>query len=164
MKNNINFVAPLTQEEVLSLGSDDITKKNFDTIMEKIDARFSYVLGKAMSLMDRRVDWFDFENVDESEEGRGVFDPEDYAENISFVGKFAIPKDTLYPESIPTRWLWENFEDALVAEIATHAQKVASANMKKAQADKVAKEKRDAVVAQIKKKLTAEELSYICFK
>jgi hypothetical protein len=163
-KPAITFVAPLTQEEVASLGSDDITKKTFDAILEKIDLRFSYVFEKSMELMGRHFDWYDFENVGESEDDRGVFDPDDYAEEIAFTGKFATPKDTLYPDYFPTRWLWENFEDALVAEIATHAQKVANAKEKKAQADKAAKEKRDAMVKQIKGNLTKEELTYVTFK
>lgn len=49
------FVAPLSHEDVISLGSDTITKKKYDSLISQINNRFDYVFRTAMSLMGRSV-------------------------------------------------------------------------------------------------------------
>ena len=164
MSQEIIRVAPLSREEVLSLSSDTITKKQHAALLVKIDERFSYVFETAMKLMGRSVQWYDFDNVGSDEGDRGFFDPDYYADEIDIAGEFSTPRDTLYEQSIPTRWLWEDFEEALVAEINTHKQALELAKDKKQQESLAAKQKRSEMIKQIRIKLTKEELAYITFK
>lgn len=157
------YVAPVDASQIASLGSDQITKKNYDQIIAMIDNRFDYVLNKAMEILGRKVHWYAYGNVKDGEDEAGEFDPDLYAEEIEFAGDINSGKFDLYEFYIPTKWLSEDFEDALKSELTTAKKQKAQRDLRSRQVAQDRKSRRKDVIASIKKKLTAEELSFISF-
>ena len=53
----------ITKEEFDSLYSNNITKKNYDIIISKIDERFSEIIRKIIPNLNRKG-WYDYGNCD----------------------------------------------------------------------------------------------------
>jgi hypothetical protein len=159
-----SYVAPISPEDYNNLSSETVTKKNYDRIVAQIDERFDYVFNMAMLILDRQVGWYAYGNAPEGEDQTGNFDPDEYEIDIDFIGDIRGQTHGLYDDSIPTRWLFEDFEEPLKAEIESVKQKKADkkAQEKKTKADR--KARRKSVIASIHAKLTPEELSFINFK
>ena len=156
------FVAPLSHEDVMSLGSDTVTKKKYDSLISQINNRFDYVFRTAMSLMGRSVQWYDYDNL--GEDSDGYFSLDYYPEDIEVTGKFQTPSDTLYPYHIPTHWLWTDFESDLKSEISQHKKDLSEKRKSLKEKKMVDAENKKQAIASIRKKLTKKELSYISFK
>jgi len=74
----------ITQEEFNRLYSDDISKKEYDAIIAKIDARFSHIMLTLVPSLKKKKGWFDYGNCNyDSEVSGGFFDPEDYKKFIA---------------------------------------------------------------------------------
>lgn len=151
--------AKITKQEFEKLYSKDISKRNYDAIIEKINQRFSKIVG-VIKCNDK---WFDYDNCSyDSDESGGYFDPERYKENIGVGGYVKI--ESPYEEGFPTRWLWEDFED----EFNTEVEKFKKRQTKKQLDDKAKREQRKqkllSLQESIKSKLTPEELKAINFK
>lgn len=113
----------ITKELFDSLYSENITKKEYDRIINLIDNRFAdIVLLLRPSLKNKG--WFDYGNCSydsscDSEGFRGYFDLINYKENIDIGGEYCglEPKihdgDGYYNNSFPTRWLWTDDRDIL---------------------------------------------------
>lgn len=162
--SKIEYVAPIPKKDIKSLSSDTITKKKHDELLSRINDRFNYVIHTLMEIQGRKLDWYDYANLGEGDDEQGEFDPEMYAEEIEFSGKFDTPKNCLYYDYLPTKWLSEDFEDALRIEIADHKLGlVAKVADKKKKAQKASLRKKELKVS-IRQKLTKEELACIAFK
>src|SRR6185295_14907449 len=101
----------ITKEKFDRIYDENISKKEYDQIIEEIDERF-FEITRAISKKNPEM-WIDYSNCnyghDDCSDGR--FDPEDYKEFIYIGGEFVnIPKPYGYDNSFPTRWLWEDFE------------------------------------------------------
>jgi hypothetical protein len=152
----------ITKKEFDSLYSDDITKKEYDRIINKIDNRFSEIM---MTLLPNPTKgWFDYGNCNyDSEESGGYFDPHWYKEEIEIGGECSYLPDP-FGEYIPTRWLWEDFQVEFAKEKAGHRKALEIAKTKKKKAAEKLKLKKEKLRKSIEKKLTKEELKAIKFK
>ena len=154
----------ITKREFDSLYSDDITKKEYDRIIDKIDSRFSEIVLTLKPDL-RKKGWYDYGNCSyDSEESGGYFDTQWYKDEIEIGGEYAYLPDP-YGEYIPTRWLWEDgFEVEFSKEVAGHKKAL---ELKKKKAKETAQKRKLEKVKlrkSIEKKLTKEELKIIKFK
>jgi hypothetical protein len=153
----------LTQEMVLSLSSDEITKKKYDQIQNLITKRADQVWRFICEQSGTEMEWWAFSN--DMSYGRGdgsdggSFDPKGDAEFIELTGEYQSCGllGYEYEEGFPTRFLWEEYEKTVVDHIA----KCHEATDKKTSASK-------SVVAalreSIRAKLTPEEMKGIIWK
>ena len=153
----------ITKSDFDKLYDPDVSKREYDRIVELIDDRF-YEIVKIINPVIETRGWFDYGNCSyDSEESNGYFDPKEYKSNISVGGEVCLCAP-LRDNSFPTRWLWEDFEDEFRKSVSDH--KLAMEN-KKAQT-KVARErhKQEKAIAieSIRNKLTEEELKFVRFK
>ena len=152
----------ITKKEFNSLYSDDITKKEYDNIIVKIDRRFSEIMIALLS--NPTKGWFDYGNCSyDSEESGGFFDPKRYEEGISIGGEYSeLPEPFL--DEFPTRWLWEDFQVEFTKEVTEHRKVLRLARTKRKESSEKLKLKKAKFRKSIEKKLTKEELKAIRFK
>lgn len=152
----------LTKEEYFSLWSDDISKKQYDIIISKINDRFYYI----MKTICIELNWWDFDNG--WEEGSGFFEPCDYYKNsntyITFRGNYRLPQPYSSCPNIPIRWLWEDFEESFKKEVEEYKIKKEQDKIKAKEKRELAKINKENMRGIISSKLTKEELKYIKFK
>jgi hypothetical protein len=152
----------ITKEEYLSLYDENITKKAYDAILDKINKRF-YEIVKHISI---KFVWFDYDNEGGKDGPSGYFEPDRYKENdyINFVGEYSLIKPYDYCDGIPIRWLWEDYEEEFNSEVL----KFKDSELKKREQEKQKREEQKNKKLQmreiIKSKLTKEELRFIEFK
>lgn len=157
----------ITKQQFESLYSEEITKKEYDRIIDLINDRIDDIFDV---INGRRKNgcWYVYGNYDyHSEDDCGYFDLDRYKENIELSGEdFSGPEPfcdggRIY---IPTNWLWEDFEDEFNAEVAK-AKKEKEKEKAKAKEQREARKVRLKELTQsIKSKLTKEELKVIKFK
>lgn len=140
----------ITKEEFESLSSNDITKIQYDLIILKITKRVEYIIRHISTTFY----WWAFGNADYYAEGDpGFFDVKDYKEYITVIGEFELkPPYNTCPE-IPTRWLWEDFEQEFQREFDNYNKE-----------EEERKIKLNTLEQSIRSKLTEEELKAISFK
>ena len=154
----------ITKAEFDKLYTDDISKKEYDAIISKIDERFQEI---CEVILPEKYAWYDYGNCEyDTEESGGCFDIHEYKSTISIGGDDAfLPEPYLGDGNcFPTRWLWEDFED----EFKTEVENSKLNRLKLKEAAKVKKQNLKNEMAKfkqlIKSKLTKEELKYISFK
>lgn len=154
----------ITKEEFDKLYTDDITKKEFDRIIRKIDDRFGEIYLTLNPDIKKRG-WFDYENCNyESEVSGGYFDHIEYKEYIGIGGEYSeLPMP--YEYEIPTRWLWEeNFGVEFKKEVSEYEKTIELKKKKVKVAEDKRKLKKEKLQKSIAQKLTKEELKIINFK
>ena len=155
----------ITKEQFKSLFGPNIKKSDYDTIISKIDKRFSEIVVTLKPSIVNGGNWFVYGNYDyRSENDEGHFDPHQFEDNISIGGEnngLNIPFDYEFP----TKWLWES--DYLVQ----YNKEVELFKLKEEQRKDLEKAKKQVKVNKklemkqvIQSKLTKEELKYISFK
>lgn len=162
-KPPITFVAPLAHADIQALVTGDITRNAHQALLLRINERFSYVFETMMTMMGRSFDWYDYDN-EGGENHPGFFDADSYAEDINLVGDFQTPHHCLYPQSFPTRWLWEEFEEALRVKLIEHTTRLAKQASEAAAAIHKQDARKKEIIAGIRSKLTSEELKLVSFK
>lgn len=150
----------ITKEQFHKLYSDNITKKEYDTILKLIDDRFYEI----MKTLCPKLSWVDYANgYDETD---GFFDPSEYKENIDFDGKgvsLLPPFDecSVGNGMIPTRWLWEDFEEEYNQKVSEHKQKEELDKARSKEKENQRKQENEKIWASIKSKLNTDEMKYI---
>lgn len=161
----------ITKAQFDLLCTDNITKKDYDAIISKIDIRFFEICRHIIPIGF----WYDYGNCDDPDdygncdESAGYFDLADYNEYIEIGGDCEVPMpySTLNEfgnAAIPTRWLWEDFEDEFKKEVENYKSEQEKLKIKQKQDKQALKEKKKILQAQIRSKLTKEELKVISFK
>lgn len=153
----------ITKKEFDALYDPNITLRKYEEIIGKIDERFSEIVLTILPDI-RKKGWYDYGNCSyEDENSNGSFDPDEYKDEISVGGEFALlPEPYDCDNSFPTRWLWEDFEDEFVSEISKYKSKKEREKLLAKQKRDALKAKKEAIWESVKKKLTKEELKYIC--
>lgn len=164
----------ITKEQFNRIYSKNVSKRDFDNIISKIDERFAEICGLILLKNPKR--WFDYANCTyDSENSNGYFDPEEYKLEIPIGGEYAnLPepfqsypdedRDSCLENCFPTRWLWEDFEEEFKTRVDKYKLKILK--------DKeVAKNKRQELKNRkleakgaIRSKLSKEELKYVKFR
>ena len=153
------------------MNDDSISKKEYDAIESKINARFYDIV--ATIIGKENLSWVDYTNGDSSAEIDGWFDRDFCRDGIAFEGEGKNSKGQRKFEelqeavnySLPLEWLWE--EDFKEQYYQLHAEIKKEEENRKARARKkrdARKQRLEKLQASIKKKLTKEELSAINFK
>ena len=154
----------LNKEEFDKLYSENITKKEYNEIIKKIDRRFSEIMLDLKPSIKKRG-WFDYGNCTytDSNGSYGYFDRTLYEKEIMIGGEYAeLPEPFSY--YIPTKWLWQDYReefDSMTREYIENLSKKKAQAKIKAQQRKL---KKDKLKLSIKNKLTEEELKIIKFK
>jgi len=156
----------ISKEDFDKLYSDTVTKKEYDQIITKIEARFNEIMETIWPSAKRPYKaWYDWGNCEyEGENSNGYFDPKDYKENIEIGGEcvnLPEPYSNCGSPYFPTRWLWEDFEDEFKAEVAKEKAKEEAAKAAAKQAAENSKAKKQQLMDSIKSKLTTEEFKYV---
>lgn len=158
MDNN-NF--KLDKKEFDMLYDDNISKKQYDSIIDKIDRRFFYI-GTVIVNKTRGPFSMDYGNYNYEDREYGHFDPREYKEEIEFSsGIVPAPYSSQY---IPTKWLYTDFEEEFTKNVNDHKlviQKEKELKKLKYIQNKENKIKFKSIICS---KLTSEELKYIKFK
>lgn len=160
----------ITKEMVESLSSD-ITRKEYNRIVGLISDRTCNIWKFILKASKRKLDWWAFSNDVEYGNGNGSsggeFDPETDFEFIEIIGNTSLCPNPFYPfnDGFPTEYLWlENYQDLVKKEIAEAEKKWEEDKGKKLKQKQDRAVKKKDVIAQIKSKLTPEELKYVKFK
>lgn len=154
----------LTKKEFESLSSDNITKKQYDDIVEKINKRFYEIVVGIVG--KRNLHWVDYDNGYDEQDG--YFDLERYKNGICFEGegraKFSEFVDVLDWE-IPIEWLWEEDYKEQYEKLAIEIRSEEENRKQKGKEKREArKEWLNKMKIQIENKLTKEEISAVTFK
>ena len=165
---DIIFKMKITKEQFDKLYSDDISKKEYDKLIENIEDRVNKIWRQICKISKRKLEWWAFENDVDLGHGNGStggeFDPKEYRDFITIIGDVT-RSGSEYDDGFPTRFLWQDdFEEEVVRSL--EADKVEQLNEKQ-----LAKQKREELKIRkekfktiIKSKLTKEEFKYITFK
>ncbi len=156
----------ITKTEFNMLYDENITKKRYEEIILKINNRFNYICSKFIIKTNRHQSWYDYSNTGQSHmdfETDGYFDPHMYTESIAIEGE-DIEFPPGYDNQIPTRWLWEDFEDELKQTIIKHKKEEQKKKNQQKKRHKAHEKERVILEQGIRKKLTPEELKIIRFK
>lgn len=154
-------MSKITKQDFDKLYDENISKREYDRIINLINSRFEYIMLKLIPEYNRGSKfWYDYGNgsIDGDISG-GFFDPKQYSENIDIINaELPLPyEDT----GIPTRWLWEDFEHEMKLAIQKAKLEETKRNLQ-AEADKREQEiKKIEMHLQIKSKLSEEELRYV---
>jgi len=161
---NMDGKKMITKEQFYSLYSDDITKKQYDKIIEKIDERFTEICKRFVIKTDKYEPWYDYGNaIFEDETSKGFFDPQEYKSDIRIIGEHLNPPPG-YDWSFPTRWLWEDFEEELKQTVKNFKEQEKARKEKQKKQREERKEQVKILRESIKSKLTPQELKIIKFK
>jgi len=118
MKTFDTFIPPVNPEDFKKLYQPDATTKaEYDRIIGRVSARCVYIMIKFFEIQNCKLEWWDLDNEGGTEDSPGHFDPERYKDEITFVGEFEdFTRKWLncpFSDSIPTKWIYEPFEDDL---------------------------------------------------
>lgn len=176
---SIAYVAPLTKDEYINAKADFRTIKESNDILERIISRSIYVFDKIAKLLALKYRWATFDTVDLEKfegDGFGEFNYNGYQEFVSFYSdidelEYRNKVIDVYFNKFPSRFIYEDFETEVLNTIKSVKQEIdkrkEKASKKRAADKKKVKERaliRNDVIASIKSKLTALELSFIDFK
>jgi hypothetical protein len=160
----------IAKERFDKLYSEDITKKEYDRIIDDINGRFAEIVYK-LNPEIKHKGWFDYGNCNyDSSVSGGYFDPEKYKQFIEVGGEehsgFPEPYNMCegYYNGFPTRWLWEDFEEEMLKTVNECKQKKINDKIKAKIKKEELKKKKAEFKEIITSKLTKEELKYITFK
>lgn len=161
-KKEIQYCPPLNLNEFNRIYRDDITQREFKLLQQHINERADYVVRTAWQIMERKLDWWDFDNEDADSETHGYFDPESYRHEFQIVGNLGQPTNNFdkYQGDIPVKWLCENFEEALYLEYRVYKNKAIQDELARTAKEFNALKE---VHAKIRAKLTKEELQHVKF-
>ena len=123
-----------------------MTIKEMNAIQDKISQRCYYIGTTIIKMQGGSVVWWDFDNEGGHDGPQGYFDPEKYPRFVTYTGEFKSGlQDGLYYslDGFPTKWIWEDFEDALKKEIE---------EMKQSRKEKAEKDKTNRIQRENKKK------------
>ncbi len=151
----------ILKEQFDRLTSDDITKKDYDTLVKDIHSRVNEIV---MFMCNKNFDWYDFSNEGGTESSPGWFDPVWYKDFVEITGHIKFPPPYDNPLGFPTRWIWEDFEEEFKRDVDGYVDVVKerrAAEKAKREARKAEKAK---MIEVIKSKLSKEELKFIKFK
>lgn len=136
--------------------------KKYSTLSEQIDKRMKFILEFCINTVGGKLGWWDWE--DEAD-FPNAYSPEllyiagewTCGDKMKFIDKNG-EEQCFY--SIPTRWLYEDFQDEFVNGIKLYKEKQQAKTKKKQQN----RQNREKLIASAKAKLTAEELKAILKK
>lgn len=168
----------IAKERVNKLCDYNISKREYDEIIDEINNRVSKIWREICKISKRRVKWHAFRNDVELGAGPiwraygstgGSFDPRADVEFIELGGDYDYDydRDGDYAHGFYTRFLWtedEVWKQEVIETIESNKRKFEIEKQKKKEKELTVKAERDRIVAIIKSKLTKEELKYIRFK
>lgn len=159
----------ISKDQFDKLYSENISKKEYDKIIELIDERSSDIVLLIYPKITKNG-FFVYGNYHyEDENSEGFFDIEKYKNEIEYGGQFSPfgPYFDYDSGFIPTRWLWTD-DNEILKEFTQETEKFKNNILKEKE---LKKQKRNELKLQkikfkeiIKSKLSKEELKYIKFK
>ncbi len=152
----------IKKEQFDYLFDENITKKQYNKIINDIDKRFGEICEIFLIKTNKNAAWYSYRNSLGYNEIY-YFDPDEYRDYIKIDGEYIKPPDG-YGYEFPTRWLWEDFEDELKSNIEQYRIKEKIKKDKKKQQVAARKQQVDILKSSIKTKLTPEELKIVKFK
>lgn len=153
----------ITKEEFDLLYDNDISKKQYDVIINKIDDRFGEVFHLIRKIQGiKESDSGDLDYNTGSDEKDGFFDINRYSEDICFISDMRLKEP--YVESFPTRFLWEDCADEIKKKTDACIEALRLSKEKKKETLELRKQKKQDMKRIISSKLTVEELKFIKFK
>lgn len=163
----------ITKENIDSLLSDDITKKEYDRLIELINQRVDEIWKYILKVSNRKFGWYSFSNDHEYDNGNGsdggYFDPKEDSEYITLIGDFnsfrGISEFYDYHNGFPTELLWKtDWKEIIDHETSEAIRKDEEKKILEKSKILEKKERKEKLIESIKNKLTKEELSVIKFK
>jgi len=162
----------ITKELVHKLNDENITKREYDDIVDEIGKRVDHIWKTLLKISNRKYRWSAFQNHEQRPQTRsgfgGCFDPENDGDFIRLDGGFICHSfDGDFFDGFPTRFLWTD-DDIWKSEVLNHIKQNKIKldqedrdKKKKAEAKKI---ERNKIIESIKSKLSKEELKYVSFK
>jgi hypothetical protein len=165
----IKIVEKLDEATVQRVLDGSATLAEFNSLKPLITDRLNYVVRKIVELSNLRLDWWDFNNLGESKEDDGFFDPNAYSQSVGIViecygTSYKNISFDKYEEKIPVEFIWTDFEEQVAKEFEDFKNNIDVNAIHAANKAFEAKQALDCIIASVKTKLTPEELSYIEFR
>lgn len=121
----------ITKEEFDLFCSETLSVKEHRKLNHRIDSRFASIIE---FMATPKFKWVDYDNEGGDEDSPGHFSIGSYKEKIGFTGDFKLPQPYEDDMEIPTRWLWEDFEEEFKREVANEKQRREEAEQEARQA------------------------------
>lgn len=162
----------ITKNDVLLLDDNDISRRKYCDIIDKISDRVDDIWRKIISMSGRKLVWYAFLNDVELGSGNGStggeFNPSTDSEFIELIGEYSKFDNDYYKynEGFPTRFLWTEdvvWQAEVLKNIEESKEKKKTDKAKKVVEKVTEKEKRIKTITEIKSKLSKEELKYVKF-
>jgi hypothetical protein len=156
----------ITKELIEKLSDENISKKEYDSIIAAIGDKVDEIWRFIIATSGRKLYWWAFSNDVSLGHGNGStggeFDPATDKDFIDIEGenKWLDNEFYEYNEGFPTRFLWEDYRTEVTNHVEDTIKKKKEDAIKKNNETHAKKE----LVESIKKKLTPEELEIIHFK
>lgn len=162
----VNFVDPLKKEtldNMLKTLSIHELKYKYPEELIQFSNRFTYIVSFIAKKADVEINWFDFDNLKENQDG--YFDPILYKKEIGLYINFCLePKyefDVL--NTIPLNYFTESFEDIVVHKINNTIEQYSKRQKVNEEFKNKERKRVEDLISSIKSKLTNEELKVIKF-
>ncbi len=136
--------------------------KLYGSLVDQINKRMSYILEFCMNQVNGKLDWWDWTDEKEFPNAyspetlniTGVWTPR---KKMTFIDKNGNECNIEYGD-IPTRWIYEDFEEEFTNGIKLYQDKRKEQIAKDTEKQQKKKQEKDALIAAAKAKLTPEEL------
>lgn len=164
----LEIIPVLNKNEIQKIINGDSTIYEFNKLKPLINERTNYIVRKIVEISNLKLDWWDFDNLNQHSDENGFFDPIKYKNHIEIVANlsgYSYKKETfdVYLESFPVEFLWEDFELSVTQQFNNFKKKIDEKELLIAQQIIKEKEKLQQIIDSVKSKITPEELAYIQF-
>lgn len=164
----LEIIPVLNKNEIQKIINGEATIAEFNELNPLISNRANYVVRKIIEISNLRLDWWDFDNLNQYSEENGFFDPVKYKNDVEIVLNFSGESHKkqifdIYLESFPVEFLWEDFEDVVIDKFNYFKRKIDEHELSTAQRVIKEKEKLQQIIESVRAKITPEELAYIQF-
>lgn len=155
MRINAEFIRTLTEQQSRQADMQNAITARLDKIVQTL----STTLGWSLT-------WYTYDNA-EGESDLGYFDSKEYATNIRLIGDVQFnPRYEDLPYGghddfcVPTRWLYEDFEAEIKADVSAIEAAIAISEQKSRERHQAAHQDAQHLLSALKTKLSPEEQLY----
>ncbi len=139
--------------------------QTYAILVETISKRMSYIIEFCLKTCNGRLEWWDWHNEKEFPSAYGpdiinITGEWVFKEKMDFIDKYGKEQSLEYGY-IPTRWLYEDFEDEFVNGIKLLQEQKKEKARKDTEKQQKKKQAKEELLASLKSKLTPEELKVL---
>ncbi len=145
----------ISKSDFDKLYDPNVTYKDYMEIIDRIYGRFCEIV-EGICKIENRSRSYEFEIASED----GTFDPYLHKDYISYYNEYSSFPEP-FDRKIPTRWLWEDYEDDYTKQVADARLECESSEAEREARAKKLSETFESMKKSIRSKLSPEEIAYL---